>query len=40
MIDSIELWWPTGVQQVLKNVKPDRVLTIVEDAPATSAKPH
>ncbi|MDR3738899.1 MAG: CRTAC1 family protein [Terracidiphilus sp.] len=30
MIDSIELTWPSGIRQVLKNVKPDQVLTIRE----------
>jgi hypothetical protein len=30
MIDKIELSWPTGVKQVLTNVKADQVLTIVE----------
>jgi hypothetical protein len=29
-IDKIELSWPTGVKQVLTNVKADQVLTIVE----------
>ena len=40
MIHLIELWWPTGVHQVLKDVNADRVLTIVEDAPAAGAKPR
>jgi hypothetical protein len=41
IIDRIELAWPTGVRQVLTNIKADQVLTIVEsDAAATStAKP-
>jgi hypothetical protein len=30
MIDRIELAWPTGVKQVLTNVKADQVLTVVE----------
>jgi hypothetical protein len=30
MIDKIELSWPTGVKQVLTNIKADQVLTIVE----------
>jgi hypothetical protein len=30
VIDKIELWWPTGVKQVLTNVKADQVLTVVE----------
>jgi hypothetical protein len=29
-IDKIELQWPTGVHQVLNDVKADQVLTIVE----------
>ncbi len=32
MIDKIELAWPTGVKQVLTNVKADEVLTIVENS--------
>jgi len=32
VIDRIELAWPTGVKQVLTNVKVDQVLTIVEPA--------
>ena len=31
VIDKIELWWPTGVRQVLTHVQADQVLTIVED---------
>jgi hypothetical protein len=30
MIDRIELAWPTGVKQILTNIKADQVLTIVE----------
>jgi len=30
VVDRIELAWPTGVKQVLKNVKADQILTIVE----------
>jgi hypothetical protein len=30
VVDSIELAWPTGVKQVLKNVTADQILTIVE----------
>jgi hypothetical protein len=30
VIDKIELSWPTGVKQVLSNVKADQVLTVVE----------
>ena len=32
MIDKIELKWPTGVTQVLTNVKADQILTIVESS--------
>ena len=30
LIDKMELSWPTGVKQVLTNVKVDQVLTVVE----------
>jgi hypothetical protein len=30
VVDKIELWWPTGVKQVLTQVKADQVLTVVE----------
>jgi hypothetical protein len=30
VIDKIELSWPTGVKQVLSNVKADQILTVVE----------
>ena len=30
VIERIELAWPTGVKQVLTNVKADQVLTVVE----------
>jgi hypothetical protein len=30
VLDQIELAWPTGVKQVLKNVTADQILTIVE----------
>jgi len=33
MVDSIELTWPSGIKQVLKNIKPDQVLTVTESAP-------
>ncbi len=33
VVDSIELTWPSGVKQVLKNVKADQVLTVTESAP-------
>ncbi|HWT67154.1 MAG TPA: CRTAC1 family protein, partial [Terracidiphilus sp.] len=40
VIDKIELAWPTGIKQVLTNVKTDQVLTIVEADPApTSPSP-
>lgn len=32
VIDRIELSWPTGVKQVLRDVKVDQVLTVVESA--------
>ncbi len=31
-IDSIELTWPSGIKQVVKNVKADQILTITESA--------
>jgi hypothetical protein len=37
-IDRIELAWPTGIKQVLTNVKADQVLTVVESLPGTAAK--
>jgi hypothetical protein len=37
-IDRIELSWPTGVKQVLTNVKADQVLTIVESGQGAAAK--
>jgi hypothetical protein len=33
VIDSIELSWPSGIKQVLKNVKPDQILTVTESGP-------
>jgi hypothetical protein len=30
VIDKIELLWPTGVKQIITNVKADQVLTVVE----------
>jgi hypothetical protein len=30
VVDKIELWWPTGVRQVLTQIKADQVLTVVE----------
>jgi hypothetical protein len=31
-IEAIELSWPSGIRQVLKNVKADQVLTVTESA--------
>jgi hypothetical protein len=31
-IDSIELKWPSGIRQVLRNVKADQVLEVKEQA--------
>lgn len=31
--ESIELAWPSGIKQVLKNVKADQILTVTESAP-------
>ena len=33
VIDSIELTWPSGIKQVLKDVKGDQILTVTERAP-------
>jgi hypothetical protein len=33
VVDTIELTWPSGIKQVLKNVKADQVLTLTESAP-------
>jgi len=33
LIDTIELTWPSGIKQVLKNVKADQVLNVIEAAP-------
>jgi hypothetical protein len=30
MVDRIDLAWPTGVRQVLRNIKADQILTIVQ----------
>jgi enediyne biosynthesis protein E4 len=30
VVDSIELKWPSGIKQVLKNVKADQILTVTE----------
>jgi hypothetical protein len=31
-VDTIELTWPSGIKQVLKNVKADQILTVTESA--------
>jgi enediyne biosynthesis protein E4 len=31
-IDQIEIRWPSGIRQILKEVKPDQVLTVTESA--------
>jgi hypothetical protein len=33
VVETIELTWPSGIKQVLKNVKADQILTITESAP-------
>lgn len=33
VLDSIELTWPSGIKQVLKNVKADQILTVTETVP-------
>jgi hypothetical protein len=33
VLDSIELTWPSGVKQVLKNVKADQILSVTETVP-------
>jgi hypothetical protein len=32
VIESIELTWPSGIRQILKNVKADQILTVTESA--------
>ncbi len=32
IVDAIELTWPSGVRQVLKNIKADQILTVTENA--------
>ncbi len=32
VVDSIELTWPSGIKEVLKNVKADQILTVTESA--------
>lgn len=38
VIDTIDLWWPTGIHQLLTNVKADQVLTITERESAALTK--
>jgi len=33
VVDSMELTWPSGIKQVVKNVKADQILTVTESAP-------
>jgi hypothetical protein len=33
VIDAIELTWPSGIKQVLKNIKADQILTVTENGP-------
>jgi hypothetical protein len=33
VVDSIELTWPSGIKQVLKNIKGDQILTATESTP-------
>ncbi len=37
VVDRIELAWPTGVKQILKDVKADQILTIVESGRSQKA---
>ena len=32
VVDTIELVWPSGTRQILKNIKADRILTVTESA--------
>jgi hypothetical protein len=32
VVDTMELTWPSGIKQVLKNVKADQILTVTESA--------
>jgi hypothetical protein len=38
VVDRIELVWPTGVKQVLNNVKADQILTIVQSGEPRKAR--
>jgi enediyne biosynthesis protein E4 len=31
VVDTITLTWPSGIKQVLKNVKADQILTVTEN---------
>ncbi len=33
VVDAIELTWPSGIKQILKNVKADQIVTVTESAP-------
>ena len=33
VVDAIELTWPSGIKQILKNVKADQILSVTESAP-------
>jgi enediyne biosynthesis protein E4 len=33
VVDALELTWPSGIKQVLKNVKADQILTVTETSP-------
>jgi enediyne biosynthesis protein E4 len=39
VVDRIELAWPTGIKQVLKNVAADQILTIIESGGPRKAEP-
>jgi hypothetical protein len=32
VVDTIELTWPSGIKQTLKNVKADQIVTVTESA--------
>jgi hypothetical protein len=32
VVETIELTWPSGIKQILKNVKADQILTVTESA--------
>ena len=33
VIDTMELTWPSGIKQILKNIKADQILTVTENVP-------